>query len=40
MTDIVKQFGARIGRVFIESDSDLGAAYGLTKQIQLTPLNQ
>jgi len=29
-----------IGRVFIEDDSDLGAAYGLTKQIQLTPLNQ
>jgi len=28
-----------IGRVFVESDSDLGAAYGLAKQIKLTPLN-
>ena len=28
-----------IGRVFVESDSDLGAAYGLAKQIQLTPLS-
>jgi len=27
-----------IGRVFVESDSDLGAAYGFAKQIQLTPL--
>jgi hypothetical protein len=27
-----------IGRVFVESDGDLGAAYGLAKQIQLTPL--
>jgi hypothetical protein len=29
-----------LGRVFVESDSDLGAAYGLAKQIQLMPLNQ
>ena len=28
-----------IGRVFVESDSDLPTAYGLAKQIQLTPLN-
>ena len=28
-----------LGRVFIESDSDLPTAYGLAKQIQLTPLN-
>jgi hypothetical protein len=28
-----------IGRVFVESDSDLSTAYGLSKQIQLTPLN-
>jgi len=28
-----------IGRVFVESDSDLSTAYGLAKQIQLTPLN-
>ena len=27
-----------IGRVFVESDSDLSTAYGLAKQIQLTPL--
>jgi hypothetical protein len=27
-----------IGRVFVESDSDLPIAYGLAKQIQLTPL--
>jgi hypothetical protein len=27
-----------IGRVFVESDSDLSTAYGLSKQIQLTPL--
>jgi hypothetical protein len=27
-----------IGRVFVESDSDLSAAYDLAKQIQLTPL--
>jgi hypothetical protein len=27
-----------IGRVFVESDSDLPTAYGLAKQIQLTPL--
>jgi hypothetical protein len=26
-----------IGRVFVESDSDLATAYGLAKQIQLTP---
>ncbi len=29
-----------IGRVFVESDSDLLSAYGLAKQIQLTPLSQ
>lgn len=29
-----------IGRVLVESDSDLPIAYGLAKQIQLTPLNQ
>jgi len=29
-----------IGRVLVESDSDLPTAYGLAKQIQLTPLNQ
>ena len=28
-----------IGRVFVESDSDLSTAYGLAKQIQLTPLS-
>ena len=28
------------GRVFVESDSDLPTAYGLAKQIQLTPLSQ
>lgn len=28
-----------IGRVLVESDSDLPTAYGLTKQIQLTPLS-
>jgi len=28
-----------IGRVFVESDSDLPTAYGLAKQIQLTPLS-
>lgn len=27
------------GRVFVENDSDLPTAYGLSKQIQLTPLN-
>jgi len=29
-----------LGRVLVESDSDLPTAYGLAKQIQLTPLNQ
>jgi hypothetical protein len=29
-----------IGRVFVESDSDLPIAYALAKQIQLAPLNQ
>lgn len=28
-----------IGRVFVESDSDLSTAYGLASQIQLTPLS-
>jgi hypothetical protein len=29
-----------LGRVLVESDSDLATAYGLSKQIQLTPLSQ
>ncbi len=29
-----------LGRVFVENDSDLPTAYGLAKQIQLTPLNR
>jgi hypothetical protein len=29
-----------LGRVFVESESDLSTAYGLAKQIQLTPLNR
>jgi hypothetical protein len=29
-----------IGRVFVESDSDLPTAYALAKQMQLAPLNQ
>ncbi len=29
-----------VGRVFVENDSDLPTAYGLAKQIQLTPLDQ
>ncbi len=29
-----------IGRILVYSDSDLSTAYGLTKQIQLTPLSQ
>jgi hypothetical protein len=29
-----------IGRTLVESDSDLPAAYALTKQIQLTPMSQ
>ncbi len=29
-----------LGRVLVESDSDLPTAYGLSKQIQLTPLSQ
>ena len=28
-----------IGRVLVESDSDVATAYGLSKQIQLTPLS-
>jgi hypothetical protein len=28
------------GRTLVESDSDLATAYGLAKQIQLTPLSQ
>jgi hypothetical protein len=28
-----------VGRVLVESDSDLLTAYGLSKQIQLTPLS-
>jgi hypothetical protein len=28
-----------VGRVLVKSDSDLTTAYGLEKQIQLTPLN-
>jgi hypothetical protein len=29
-----------IGRVFVETDSDLSTAYDLAKQIQLTPPRQ
>jgi hypothetical protein len=29
-----------IGRTLVESDSDLATAYGLAKQIQLTPLSR
>ncbi len=29
-----------VGRVLVESDSDLATAYDLSKQIQLTPLNR
>jgi hypothetical protein len=29
-----------LGRILVESDSDLPTTYGLAKQIQLTPLNQ
>ncbi len=29
-----------IGRVLVENDSDLTTAYGLSKQIQLTPLSR
>ncbi len=29
-----------IGRVFVETETDLPTAYGLSKQIQLTPLSQ
>jgi len=29
-----------IGRVLVYSDGDLSTAYGLAKQIQLTPLSQ
>ena len=29
-----------VGRIFVASDSDLPAAYGLARQIQLTPLSQ
>jgi hypothetical protein len=29
-----------IGRVLVESDSDVSTAYGLSKQIQLTPLSR
>jgi hypothetical protein len=28
-----------IGRVLVESDRDLSTAYGLSKQIQLTPFS-
>ncbi|OYV63527.1 MAG: hypothetical protein B7X03_01270 [Parcubacteria group bacterium 21-58-10] len=28
-----------LGRVFVENDGDISAAYGLAKQIQLTPLS-
>ena len=28
-----------LGRVLVESDSDVSTAYNLSKQIQLTPLN-
>ena len=29
-----------VGRVFVESDSDLPTAYGLAQQMRLTPLSQ
>jgi hypothetical protein len=29
-----------IGRTLVKSDSDLATAYGLAKQIQVTPLSQ
>jgi hypothetical protein len=29
-----------LGRVLVENDSDLATAYGLSKQIQLTPQSQ
>jgi hypothetical protein len=29
-----------VGRVFVASDSDLPTAYGLARQIQLTPLSE
>lgn len=32
-----EQFGTLIGRVFVESDSDLPTAYALAKQIQIIP---
>ena len=31
---------ALVGRTLVESDSDLATAYGLAKQIQVTPLSQ
>ena len=41
MTQIVSPNNAVLvmGRVFVESDRDLPTAYGLAKQIQLTPLS-
>ncbi len=41
MTQIASPHNAVLvlGRVFVESDSDLPSAYGLAKQIQLTPLS-
>jgi len=41
MTQIAAPHNAAlvIGRVFVESDSDLPTAYELTRQIQLTPLH-
>ena len=41
MTQIASQHKSVlvIGRVFVESNSDLPTAYGLAKQIQLTPLS-
>jgi hypothetical protein len=41
MTQITSPYNSVlvIGRVFVESDSDLPAAYDLSKQIQLTPLS-
>ena len=41
MTQIAAPHNAVLvmGRVFVESDSDLPTAYGLAKQIQLTPLS-
>ncbi len=42
MTQIASPHNAALvfGRVFVESESDLPIAYGLAKQVQITPLSQ